>query len=66
MRNARCGSAQYGPVAVLPPGWKAYTLWQYTDGHDGPKPHTVPGIGECDRNQFDGSESDLKAQWPFT
>jgi GH25 family lysozyme M1 (1,4-beta-N-acetylmuramidase) len=58
--------AQYGPKAVLPPGWKAYTLWQYTDGKDGPEPHTVAGIGKCDRSQFDGSEADLKKQWPFT
>jgi lysozyme len=47
--------AQYGPKPVLPSGWKKYTLWQYTDGHDGPEPHTVAGIGPCDRNQFNGT-----------
>jgi lysozyme len=58
--------AQYGNAAVLPPGWKNYTLWQFTDGNDGPQPHTVPGIGKCDRSLFDGSEAQLKKQWPFT
>ena len=33
--------AQYGPKPVLPVGWKKYTLWQYTDGHEGSPPHTV-------------------------
>jgi len=28
--------SQYGPVAVIPPAWKRHTLWQYTDGSDGP------------------------------
>jgi lysozyme len=58
--------AQYGPKAVLPVGWKKYTLWQYTDGHDGPPPHTVSGIGPCDRSQFHGTIAQLRKQWPFT
>ena len=58
--------SQYGPKAVLPVGWKKYSLWQYTDGHDGPPPHTVSGIGPCDRNQFNGSEAQLRKRWPFT
>lgn len=58
--------AQYGPKAVLPPGWKNYTLWQFTDGNDGPQPHTVSGVGKCDRSQFDGSDSELKKQWPLS
>lgn len=58
--------AQYGSKAVLPPGWDKYTLWQYTDGEVGPGPHEVPGIGPCDRNQFEGSQNDLDAQWPLT
>jgi lysozyme len=58
--------SQYGPKAVLPVGWKKYSLWQYTDGHDGPPPHTVSGIGPCDRNQFNGSETGLRKRWPFT
>jgi len=58
--------SQYGPKAVLPPGWKSYTLWQFTDGEKGIPPFTVPGIGKCDRNQFDGTEVELRRQWPFT
>jgi lysozyme len=44
-------------------GWKAWTLWQYTNGQTGNPPHTVPGIGNCDRNTFNGSPEDLKAFW---
>src|ERR1700726_5336003 len=33
--------SQYGPKPVLPVCWKKYTLWQYTDGQEGPEPHTV-------------------------
>jgi len=58
--------AQYGPVAVIPPVWPRYTFWQYTDGNDGPQPHLVAGIGKCDRNQFDGTEAEFRAQWPFS
>jgi lysozyme len=58
--------AQYGPKPVLPPGWKKHTLWQYTDGEVGPEPHTVAGIGPCDRNQFAGTVAQLRSQWPFS
>ena len=57
--------AQYGPKPALPIGWKKYTLWQYTDGHEGPPPNTVAGIGRCDRNQFPGTIAQLRKQWPF-
>src|SRR5215470_2154876 len=33
--------AQYGPIPVVPPTWKYWTLWQYTDGGMGPEPHAV-------------------------
>ena len=58
--------AQYGPKAVLPVGWKEYALWQYTDGHDGPPPHAVSGIGPCDRSQFRGTIDQLRKRWPFS
>jgi lysozyme len=58
--------AQYGPKPVLPVGWKKYTLWQYTDGQEGSPPHTVSGIGPCDRSQFRGTIAQLRKQWPFT
>jgi lysozyme len=55
--------AQYGPTAVLPPGWDEWTMWQYTDGLVGPDPHVVPGVGNCDRDFFNGTAADLKAFW---
>lgn len=55
--------AQYGPAAQIPPAWSQYWLWQFTDGVHGPPPNTMPGIGPCDIDDFDGSDDDLKAQW---
>jgi len=55
--------AQYGPTAVVPPCWPTWTLWQYTDGAIGPQPHTVSGIGRCDRDRFMGDEAGLRNLW---
>jgi lysozyme len=55
--------AQYGPTAVVPANWPTWTLWQYTDGNLGPQPHTVPGIGACDRDKFNGDPQGLKTLW---
>jgi lysozyme len=55
--------AQYGPTPVVPVNWGRWTLWQYTDGAMGPEPHTVPGIGRCDRDKFNGDETALQAFW---
>lgn len=55
--------AQYGPTPQLPPGWDEYTFWQYTDGQAGPEPHTVKGIGPCDRDTFNGTLEQLRALW---
>src|SRR5713101_6962630 len=44
--------AQYGPTAVVPVNWKTWTMWQYTDGGVGPEPHSVDGVGRCDRDRF--------------
>jgi GH25 family lysozyme M1 (1,4-beta-N-acetylmuramidase) len=55
--------AQYGPTPVVPRNWKTWTMWQYTDGALGPKPHTVKGIGRCDRDKFNGSEAQLRKLW---
>ena len=55
--------AQYGKTAVVPPNWPTWTLWQYTDGVIGPEPHTVSGIGRCDRDLFNGSETQLRKLW---
>jgi lysozyme len=55
--------AQYGPTPVVPPNWKKYTLWQYTDGSLGPEPHTIPGAGAFDRDTFNGTIDELKQFW---
>jgi len=55
--------AQYGPTAVVPTNWPTWTLWQYTDGAQGPDPHEVPGVGRCDRDRFNGTEAQLRALW---
>jgi GH25 family lysozyme M1 (1,4-beta-N-acetylmuramidase) len=57
--------AQYGPTAVVPPNWSTWTLWQYTDGNVGPEPRSVPGVGGCDRDQFNGDENALRDLWGF-
>jgi lysozyme len=55
--------SQYGPTAVVPPNWKTWSMWQYTDGGIGPEPHEVPGIGRCDRDRFNGPVVSLKRLW---
>lgn len=55
--------AQYGPTAVVPANWTTWTMWQYTDGAIGPEPHTVAGLGRCDRDKFNGNEAQLKKLW---
>jgi lysozyme len=66
LSNCALWIAQYAPAAVLPPGWDDWTLWQYTDGAYGNAPHTVDGIGRCDRNYFNGSAAELSAFWGTT
>ena len=53
--------AQYGKKVTLPPGWDAYTLWQFTESE-----HRIGGIKSTDRDRFDGSDDDLRKRWPFT
>ncbi len=55
--------AQFGPTPVVPVNWATWTMWQYTDGALGPEPHEVPGIGRCDRDQFNGDLNALNALW---
>lgn len=56
---------QYGPRAVLPKGFTAWWLWQYTGDKIGPKPHSVPGIAGdgIDLNTFDGTKKQLTDTW---
>jgi lysozyme len=56
--------AQYGPAPKdIPQTWPAWTMWQYTDGNVGPQPHSVDGIGNCDRDQFNGTMEQLQELW---
>lgn len=56
--------AQYGPQPKnIPQTWPSWTLWQYTDGVAGPSPHSVDGIGPCDRDQFNGTVEQLQKLW---
>lgn len=55
--------AQYGTTPVVPANWPTWTLWQYTDGNSGPLPHDVPGIGDCDRDKFNGDLEQLIRLW---
>jgi lysozyme len=47
----------------IPEAWETWTLWQYTDGANGLQPHTVDGIGSCDRDQFNGDLAGLQLLW---
>jgi lysozyme len=55
--------SQYGPTAVVPPNWKSWTMWQYTDGAAGLPPYSVQGLGTCDRDKFSGTADDLRQFW---
>jgi lysozyme len=44
----------------IPPAFERFTLLQYTDGVHGPTPHTVPGVGPCDRDKFNGTEDGVR------
>jgi lysozyme len=63
LKNCPFWLAQYGPTPVAPACWSTWMLWQYTDGGVGPEPHSVSGIGSCDRDKFNGGEAQLKAWW---
>jgi len=54
------------PIGIPRQVWPTFTLWQYTDGANGSEPHTVDGIGRCDRNRFVGTEDNLRTAWPLT
>jgi lysozyme len=55
----------YGPTARVPPAWQTWTMWQYTNGQVGPEPHSVAGIGNCDRDKFNGDMDGLKRLWGY-
>lgn len=55
--------ARYGRPPVIPMQWKKWAMWQYTDGAAGDVPHFVNGIGNCDRDKFNGTMDELKKLW---
>lgn len=63
LQNCWFWLSQYGATPVVPPCWPRWTMWQYTDGGLGPEPHTVAGIGRCDRDQFNGGLEGLRRLW---
>jgi lysozyme len=50
----------------IPSIWTTWTLWQYTDGNDGPLPHDIEGFGSCDRDTYQGTRDDLLKKWPLS
>ena len=58
--------SEYGPTPRVPPAWDTWTMWQYTNGVVGPEPHSVGGIGKCDRDQFNGTVEGLKKLWGYS
>lgn len=55
------------PIAIPTAIWPTYTLWQYTDGVEGElEPKKTLGSEGADRNIFQGTADELRAQWPFT
>lgn len=59
---ARYSSAPIG----IPAQWQSWTLWQYTDGNNGPDPKLIPGFGRPDRDLYNGTLIELKARWPLS
>jgi lysozyme len=61
--DRRLWLAQYNPATTTQESWSAYWLWQFTDGQDGPTPHSIDGIGPCDINSYAGPKSQLVSEW---
>lgn len=57
--------SEYGAVPHVPANWQTWTMWQYTDGAVGPEPHSVAGVGNCDRDQFNGDMDALAKLWGY-
>jgi len=67
LKNCALWYARYRdePIGVPIDTWPDFTLWQYTDGKNGPEPHMVSGMGRTDRNCFLGTVDQLRKAWPF-
>ena len=59
-------AALFKLIPPIPP-WSKNTFIQYTDGKNGPPPHTVDGLGPvADLNTFLGTREELAKIWPGT
>ncbi len=48
----------------IPSGWSDWSLWQYTNGTDGPEPRATRGFSSgIDRSAFRGTEEGLATWW---
>lgn len=65
LANSWLWLSEYGPTASVPANWPTWTMWQYTDGVNGPEPHEVAGVGTCDRDRFNGSLAGLQRLWGY-
>jgi lysozyme len=73
LKNCPLWYARYRgfPLGVPANTWPTYTLWQYTAGEI-PNPSPSPpgplkaGGEFVDRNLYQGSDADLRKNWPFT
>jgi lysozyme len=61
--SRRLWLCQYGSSPSTQESWDTYDYWQFTDGDNGPSPHSVDGIGHCDINSYDGTAEQLIAEW---
>lgn len=48
-----------GSGPLLPAPWSAWTIWQWSDGET--PPNSVPGVGPCDSNLWNGTVEDLRS-----
>jgi lysozyme len=54
---------QYGSTPTWQKSWKSPWLWQFTDGQNGPTPHSVDGAGPCDINSYADTAEQLASEW---
>jgi lysozyme len=51
------------PQPEIPGVFKTWTIWQWAGDIPQGKPHSVPTIEEVDRDTFQGTEAELRANW---
>jgi lysozyme len=51
------------PTDIPRATWQEWTMWQYTDGQNGPAPHEAVGVGPCFRDRYNGNQAGLAKLW---